>query len=99
MLETDFDVCREGWVAFSHPTNQKPAAGSNLKPSETQQTAGRQAGRQKQGASAGPALALLGAGVLCFSQIYSSSLLDLSQFPSKREESTHAPTMHSPSLG
>lgn len=22
-LETGFDVCREGWVSFSHPTNQK----------------------------------------------------------------------------
>lgn len=22
VLETGFDVCREGWVSFSHPTNQ-----------------------------------------------------------------------------
>lgn len=22
-LETGFDVCREGWVSFSHPANQK----------------------------------------------------------------------------
>lgn len=40
-LETGFDVCREGWVSFSHPTNQKKkCCRSNMKPSKMQQTAG-----------------------------------------------------------
>lgn len=31
-LETGFDVCREGYVSFSHPANQNHAGGSNPKP-------------------------------------------------------------------
>ena len=100
MLETGFDVCGEGCVSFSHPTNQKNVSGATW---NLLKCSIRRAGEESEWLGAGSCIVCVCVCVcVCvltchFSQIYLYSFLNLSE-DRKKWEGASTPTVNSPPL-